>query len=620
MPIYAPDGSYTSQSTYAAAYDWSGVTNPVANITERDDQIRTTRLLGNIYAEYQFMEGLKYRGTLGGDLLQARRNYFRASTMPLNQLLPPTANEGSVSNRQNINWVTNHTLTYNRTFNQVHNLEALLGTEFQKNDFQRDTTAANKFPNDIVRTVNYGTVVLGQSFREQWSLASYFARVNYNLKDKYLLAVSVRRDGSSRFGTNNQWGTFPSASVGWRIAEEPFMKGIPVLSELKLRASYGLAGNNAFDNYAPIGLLGVDNYVFGNNLSNGLAGRSLGNEDLTWEKSRQLDIGTEVGLFGDRIYLTADYYRRITTGLLFSVPIPTLTGFGSYIRNIGEVSNHGWEFSLNTRNLTGAFNWTTDLNLSLNRNKVLALGPTGDPIRSASGIGETNITVIGEPLGNFYGYVQLGVFRDQTDLDSYPHFANTRPGDVKYQDVNEDNKIDANDRTLIGNNQPDFVYGMTNTFSFKGFDLGIVIQGVQGGEILNLSRRFYENLEGNQNQLTNVLDRWRSPENPGNGIVPRANSQTTGTNNAVSTRWVEDASYLRIRNATLGYNIPTTLASKVRMQSARVYAGIQNLYTFSKYLGYNPEVSGYENALTAGVDYGSYPLARTYTIGINIGF
>jgi hypothetical protein len=251
---------------------------------------------------------------------------------------------------------------------------------------------------------------------------------------------------------------------------------------------------------------------------------------------------------------------------------------------------------------------------------VLALGATGDPIRTGSGIGETNLTLIGQPLGNFFGYRQIGVFTDQTDLDSYPHFADSKPGDVKYEDVSGDGKIDANDRTTIGNNQPDFIYGITNTFSFKGVDLGVVIQGVQGGQILNLSRRFFENLEGSQNQLTTVLDRWRSPENPGNGKTPRGNSRTTGNNNAVSSRWVEDATYLRVRNVTLGYHLPAGLLSKVRLQTVRVYAGVQNPFTFTKYLGYNPEVSGYEGALTGGVDYGTYPLARTYTVGLNLGF
>lgn len=624
IPIYQADGlTYNSQGFYAAPYNWPSITNPVANITEVDNQIRTTRLLGNAYVELTLLKNLNYRGTIGGDIIQARQNYYQTSALPLNQLLPPTPNSAFAENSQNINWVTNHTLTYNRQIGDKHRLEGLIGLEAQKNDFERTRIDANNFPNDLVRTVNAGTILgtnASRNLRDQWSLASYFARVAYSLADKYLFNASIRRDGSSRFGQNNRWGTFPSASVGWRVSEEAFLRNNAVVSELKLKLSYGLAGNNAFtSNYPALGLLGNDNYVLGNALANGLAVNTISNPNLTWERSRQFDAGLELGLLNNRLFLTADYYRRVTTDLLLAVQVPTLTGFSSAVRNIGQVENKGVELALNTRNLTGVITWTTDLNISFNRNKVLALGPTGDPIRSGTGVGETNITLIGQPLGNLFGYRQIGVFRDQADVDNSPRFADARPGDVKYADVNSDGKIDANDRTSIGNNQPDFIYGVTNTFSFKGIDLGIVVQGVQGGEILNLSRRFYENLEGNSNQLTTVLNRWQSAQQPGNGVVPRANARTTGNNNAVSTRWVEDASYFRIRNITVGYNLPKTVVNRARMQSLRVYAGIQNALTLSNYLSYNPEVSGYEGPLTGGVDYGSYPIARTYTLGINIG-
>ena len=621
IPIYQADGvTYNSQASIAGAYDWAGVTNPVANITELDNTATTLRLLGNTYADLTIWKTLKYRATFGADLNYFRQNQFQTSAIPLNQLLPPNANSGSSATRQSINWVTSHTLGYNVSLMADHYLDALVGFESQKNDFESNSVNANRFPNDIVRTVNAGVIIGGSSLRDQWSLASYFARVGYTYKDRYLVNASIRRDGSSRFGANQRYGIFPSASIGWRVTEEPFMKNIPTISEMKLKVSYGLAGNNAFSNYGSIGILGADNYVFGNALVNGLATSTIGNDNLTWEKSRQTDIGLELGLWKNRIFFTADYYSRTTTDLLLSVQVPTLTGFSTASRNIGKVENKGMEFGLVTRNTTGNLKWMTDLNISFNRNKVLALGPTGDAIRSGTGVGETNITVIGKPLGNFYGYQQLGVFKDQADLDSYPHDATARPGDVKFADINNDGKINADDRTIIGNNQPDFIYGMTNTLSFKGFDLGITVQGIQGGQILNLSRRFIENLEGSQNQLSTVLNRWRSPQDPGNGIVPRANQRTTGNNNAISSRWVESASYFRVRNITLGYNLPKATLERVKIQSLRLYGGIQNAFTSTKYLGFNPEVSGYENALTGGVDYGSYPLARTYTIGLNIGF
>ena len=625
IPIYQADGvTYNSQAFYAAPYDWPGITNPVANITEADNRVTQLRLVGSAYSELAIWKALRYRGTIGGDLNYLRQNQYQTSAIVLNQLLPPNVSTGAAYTNQNINWVTNHTLGYTLDLGTTHHLDALVGLESQRNDFEESQITANNFPNDIVRTVNAGTITGGTSTRNQWSLASYFARVTYSYKDRYLFNASVRRDGSSRFGSTSRFGTFPSASVGWRIIEEPFMKTVPVISDLKLRASYGLSGNNAFtSNYPAIGVLSKDNYVLGNALANGLATSSIANPQLGWERSRQTDVGLDLGLFQNRILFSVDYYKRITTDLLLQVQVPTLTGFSTAVRNIGQVENKGMEFSLSTRNISGSgtgFTWTTDLNLSFNRNKVLALGPTGDAIRSGTGVGETNITVIGQPLGSFFGYQQLGIFQSQADLDAYPHFADSRPGDVKFADVNGDGKLTADDRTLIGNNQPDFIYGITNSFSFKGFDLNIVAQGVQGGQILNLSRRFYENLEGNANELTTVLGRWHSQQDPGDGKTPRANTRSTGNNNQVSSRWVESASYFRIRNITLGYALPRPVLQKIKVQTLRVYAGVQNAVTISKYLAYNPEVSGYEGPLTGGVDYGSYPLARTYTIGLNLGF
>ena len=627
IPIYQPNSTlYNSELYYAAPYDWPSVTNPVANINEIDNKVTQLRLLGNAYAELALWKNLRYRGTIGADVNYLRQNQYQTSALPLNGLLPPVTSTGSAYTSQNINWVTSHTLGYTHDIGLVHHLEGLIGLESQFNNFESSQVNANNFPNDIVRTVNAGTIIGGSSFNDQWSLASYFARATYSYRSRYLLNASVRRDGSSRFGPNSRIGTFPSASVGWRVTEEPFMKAVPAVSELKLRASYGLSGNNAFSsNYPAIGVLSKDNYVLNNTLVNGLATSSIGNDALGWEKSRQTDVGVDLGLFQCRIFVTVDYYKRITTDLLLSVQVPTLTGFTSAVQNIGQVANKGMEFSVSTRNFTGAggsggFSWTTDLNLSFNRNTVLALGPTGDAIRSGSGIGETNITVIGKPLGNFYGYQQLGIFQSQAELDAYPHFSDSRPGDVKYADVNGDGKITADDRTTIGNNQPDFIYGITNSFSFRGFDLNIVTQGVQGGQILNLSRRFFEGQEGNANQITTVLNRWHSAQDPGDGVTPRANSRSTGNNNQVSSRWVERASYFRIRNITLGYNVPKTVLQRIKLQSLRLYGGAQNLLTVSKYIGYNPEVSGFEGPLTGGVDYGSYPLARTYTIGLNIGF
>ncbi|GEP88809.1 SusC/RagA family TonB-linked outer membrane protein [Chitinophaga terrae (ex Kim and Jung 2007)] len=621
-PIYDDKGNYSSQAALAAPYNLPGITNPVANYSEYHSQFDQTNLISNVYAEYKFLPNLKYRVSGNVNLFQNRRNAYTTSKMPLNQQLPPTAATGSAFSEQELNWLVNQVLTYNVTFNNKHNLEVLAGTESNKVQYQSSNAAGSAFANDIVETLNAaGLPTSVTSQKTENATVSYFARVDYNYLSKYLLKISVRRDGSSIFGPDNRFGTFPAASVGWRVTEEPFMKNLSALSELKLRVSYGLSGNNAFSVYYPyMGTLGTANYAFTNNLATGLAINSLSNNSLGWERNQQLDLGLEIGLLKNRIFVSVDYYDRITKDLLLYVNVPTLTGFGSAYKNIGRMSNKGMEFVVNSYNLTGAFTWNTSANLSFNKNKVLELGPTGDPILTGSGIGETNITMIGQPIGSFYGYKQLGVFKDEADLHTNPHDKTTRPGDVKYADINGDGIIDAKDRTVIGNNQPDFIYGMTNTFSYKNIDLSVSIQGTQGGKILNLSRRFFDNLEGGGNNLSIILDRWRSPQNPGNGIEPRANARTTGNNNAVSSRWVEDGSYLRIQNVSLGYKLPKSVTDRIRLQQVRIYASVQNLYTWSKYLNFNPEVSNYEGALTGGVDYGSYPLARTMTLGINIGF
>lgn len=624
-PVYTADGlAYSSQAELAPAYNYPGVTNPVANITEQYNRLNTANLVANAYAEYKVLENLTYRATGNINFEGNRRNMYRSSRMPLNQLLPPTVATGTAASDQELSWLFNQVLDYHTTFNEDHNLSVLVGMESNRLAFESSSATGNAFPNDLVRTLNAsadGATTTATSFMEEISTVSYFARINYDYQGKYMVNVSVRRDGSSIFGPDRRWGSFPAVSAGWRISDENFMRDIRGLSELKLRASFGLSGNNAFNNYYPhAALLSTDNYAFNNVLANGLFASSPENRQLSWEKSEQLDLGLDLGLFNNRLYLTADYYNRMTRDLLLLVNVPTITGFDAVVQNIGEMQNRGWEFSVASQNLTGPFIWNTNANLSFNRNKVLALGPTGDPIRSGTGVGETNITMIGHPIGSFFGYRQIGIFMNQADLDAHPHDATSRPGDVKYADINGDGIFNADDREIIGNNQPDFIYGLNNSFSFKGFDLNIAIQGTQGGQVLNLSRRFFENLEGNQNQLTTVLNRWRSEAEPGDGVTPRANARTTGLNNAVSSRWVEDASYLRIQNVTLGYRLPTSIVNRWKLQQIRIYLSAQNLHTWTNYKGYNPEVSNYEgSALTGGVDYGSFPLARTISAGINIG-
>lgn len=628
VPVRNEDGTWASQSDFAVAGDGlTGVPNAVASATDIEKTNKNLRFFGNLYAEISILNNLKFKTTIGADIMNFRENYFRPSTVPKNGVsapLPSTDRKGYVENKEVINWLNENTLSYYESFG-LHEVDAVAGFTIQKNIYNQSKVEGSDFPDDIIRTLNNAKVRTGTSTIEEWSLVSYLARVNYRFNNRYYLTASIRTDGSSRFGKNNRYGYFPSGSVAWRLSQEDFMKDLTWLDDMKLRFSFGLTGNNSIPNYGSIGTMRKENYVFGagpGNVFAGAAQKGFANADLTWEKTQQYDLGLEFSVLNNRLSFSFDAYKRNTTDLLMNVDIPTITGFANAWRNIGKLDNKGIEIGINTVNIQkNDLQWNTNLNLSMNKNKVVALGPTDDPIYSDGGAGTTHITMIGEPIGSFYGYKQIGVYMNKADLDNTPRLADSHIGDVKFADIDGNGVINADDRTIIGNNMPDFTWGMTNTVAYKNFDFSVVLQGVHGNEVLHLGKRFYTQLEGNQNQMKDVLNRWQSEANPGDGWTPRANSLTTGQNNVVSSRWVEDASFVRINNLTLGYTLPGSFTQKCNMQYARVYFSVQNLATFTSYSGFNPETSFKEDNVTApGTDYGMYPLARTITLGVNVTF
>ena len=627
VPVYNEDGTWASQSMYAVASDGlTGVPNAVA-LTHIHNYDTDLRLFSNGYIELSLLKNLKLKSTIGADIREYRGEYFRPATIPNNgnvAPLPSTERKATEKSTEVINWLNENTITYFESWGK-HELDAVAGVTAQKNIYRYTEATGSDFPNDKIQTLNNATVKSSKSERKTWTLLSYLARVNYRYNNKYYLTASIRADGSSRFGKNNRYGYFPSGSVAWRLSQEDFLKDVKWLSDMKIRASYGITGNNNIGDYASIGIMENANYLLGTgtgNIVNGAAQKSFSNADLAWEKTRQTDLGFEISVLDSRLSLSLDLYYRKTTDLLMDVDIPTITGFEKAMQNIGKMRNKGLEITLSGTPFRGKdFTWDATGNISVNRNKVLALGPTGDPIFSDGGAGTTHVTMVGQPIGAFYGYKMLGIFKTKEELDSYPHLADTQVGDVMFEDVNGDHKIDADDRTIIGNNMPDFTWGMTHSFTFKNFDASISLQGVVGNEVLHLGRRFYTQGEGNQNQLKEMMGRWQSESNPGNGWIPRANSQPTGQNNAISSRWVEDGSFLRVNNLTVGYTLPEAFTKKCSIQRARVYVSTQNLLTITSYSGYNPETSFKEDNVTApGTDYGMYPLYRTCTFGINVTF
>lgn len=596
--------------------------NPLAIMKHVNDEIKHIRMFATAYANYNFMPGFKYRAYLGADINDFNRDFYLEREFRFRTAV--TGNPyGQANASRSLNWITEHTVDYLGEFGQ-HRLAGLAGFTAQKEEINQNMVFAINFPDDLVQTLNGGQIAGGFSTAEEWSLVSFLSRANYSYNGKYFTTLTLRADKSSRFGRSNQWGYFPSVSAGWLISEEDFMESLSQVNYLRLRASYGQTGNFLIPNYGSIGLLGSENYVFNNAVTGGAAPFTISNQKLSWESTTQAGVGLDVGILEDRINFTFDYYHSITSDLLLNVNIPSAFGYTTALTNIGEVLNKGFEFAITTRNLVGNFKWSTDFNYSTNHNEVLKLGPEGDPILSAGGAGIRHITMIGHPIGSYYGYVTDGLFLTPADIAARLPDAlapNPAPGDFKFKDINGDGRITAADRTVIGNYMPDYIFGITNRFSYKNVEASIFFQGVVGGEVLNLTSRHLKNGEANFNSYAAFNDRWRSPENPGNGKFPRADRQTGlhGGNDRPSDFQVEDATYFRIRNITMAYNVPKRILGN-SVSSARVYSSVNNVYTWSKYLGFNPEVNNWSGAsmLTQGEDYGAYPIMRTFTLGINL--
>jgi TonB-linked SusC/RagA family outer membrane protein len=633
---YDSDGNYTKVTGQGIGL--SEVDNPVKIAREYFHQQGTLRLLGTSFLEYTLANNLKFKTLVGGDIRNFREDIFSNSLINPNSVNLTKPAVGSNTTSQTRNWLAEFTLSYAKSFGN-HNVDAVLGYTAQNEMWDFNRINGTNFPNDNIKTMNAaGLITSAVNTKEEWSLLSYLARVNYNFDDRYLLTATFRQDGSSRFGVNNRWGFFPSVSLGWRLSEENFMSDIDWISELRIRASTGLTGNNFISNYGAIGLTGPENYIFGANggvIANGIRLANIPNSKLGWETNRQTDIGLELGFLQNRFYISADYYQKRTSDLLLNVPVPTLTGYSTALQNIGEILNKGFEFTVTSRNTVGAFKWTTDFNFSTNDIRVTALGPDGSPIisrQATSATAPTHITQIGAAPGSFYGYQVIGVYQNQQEIDNSAVIKNgngtiqSRPGQLKFADINGDGVITAADRTILGSPFPDFTWGMTNNFAYKNFDFTFTLQAVQGFEVLNMARRYYGNYSGTYNVLRSTANGWKSEADPGDGVSPQLNrnfNSIPGSNvvNNVASLLVEDGSFIRIRNITLGYTLPAASLNKLKISSARLSFTVQNAFTFTNYEGYNPEVSAQGGSpLVPGVDAGGYPLARSFMFGLNVGF
>lgn len=611
-PYINPDGSLPLTATSTGLFpnpNWYRVAQEVKNNT------RTGRILSNAFGTIEIIKGLNFKTSVNIDYTNQQYNRFSPSTSGSLFAPPPNMTSATERNFVNYSWLTENTLNYNRSFGD-HNLDALVGYTAQKYHSDYGNVDATGFPNDKIQSLAAATQFTTQFDTQEWSLASLVSRLNYNYKGKYLLSASFRRDGSSRFGSNVKYGNFPAISAGWNVTDEDFMKTLPVVSNLKLRAGYGLNGNFNIGNYSYLVNTAATNYPYNGTLFPGFGLSNIGNQGLTWEKSKQLDIGLDLGLFKNRIFFTYDYFNKITTDMLLNVDVPTGTGFSSVTTNAGKFKFTGHEFAVTSQNLVGALKWSTNFNISFVRNKVVNVDPyvgqlpRGDP-------NNPSIVQVGSPIGLFYGYKFLGVYKDQQDFDNSPKYATSSVGTVKMADVNGDGVINLNDLTVIGNPNPDFTFGMTNNLSYKNFDFSVVASGSYGNDIQNRTLEYIQNLDGVFNVTKDVARRWKSPQDPGDGVHPKAGAYTIERN--TNSRWVSDGSFLTIKNITLGYLLP--FQNNKYLKSVRLFASVQQAFVFTKYSGANPEVNSYNgdsNGLVQGIDNTTYPVPRTFNFGLNV--
>jgi len=622
--IYNEDGSLIP---YIQSPGTFGNPNPVLYMNERTDKSSKLKLLMSTYAEYSFLDNLKFKTTFNVDYQDESGEYFRPSTIP-NQNAPGLSiPSGSYWRGQYLNWANENTLNYDYSTESGHTISALAGYSIQMQKNKSAGFNGSQFPDDDIKTLNGAARITGGTGIEDWGLISYLARVNYSYLNRYILTASYRADGSSRFGKDNRWGSFPSVAVAWRLSEEAFLKDKEWVNDLKIRASFGRSGNFNIANYASLSSIGTANYVFGGSLAPGRTMNSLGNSFLSWERMKELNIGLDFSTWNNRLTFTANYYKRNTLDLLLNTPIPNSSGFGSVTENRGDVENKGFEFSVSSTNIAREnFTWNTDFNISFNRNKVIALGRSTDPIYSgASSEGNfTNITRIGEPVGMIIGYVVDGIYQNQADLDKYPSFPGAIPGNLRMRDVNGDGEITPNDDfDVIGNPYPDFTLGMTNTLTYKGFDARVMFVASMGQEMLHATRFYTDNIDGVFNVRKEVADRWRSESNPGSGLVPTTNGTGRGRVMYRDTHslFIDKTDYLWIKNITLGYTLPKSIGGV--LNNLRIYTNLQNPFVFTGYDG-NPEGTninrGDISPLVAGIDYSAYPVPRIYTLGLNFNF
>ncbi len=626
-PVYNGDGSFNNY--IGGTNGVFGTVNPVQEMYEMDRHLNQTNILTNGYIQLSFLKHFKFKSSVNATLINYEQMEFRPSTLAGTGFSQPPPRNATKMERyyKSTNVAADQLLTYSNSIGD-HSFEALVGFTAQEQTDKVITGTGNQFPDDIVRVLDVATIknvtssataldLTAINGEASWSLLAYFGRVNYSFKDKYLFSGTFRREGSSRFGVNNKYGNFPAASVGWRITEESFMPDISWLTDLKLRASFGVTGNNSIGNYTSLAAMNASNYVLGTTLVNGKVLSSFANVELGWEQSKQTDVGIDLGLFDNKVTLVAEYYHRTTDNMLLSVQIPAISGFNNTFSNIGKVQNKGVELALDYRTKISQVNFHSNFNISFNRNKVLAIRGGTDAIWQGSFYGGHSVSRVGRPIGMITGYKMIGIFNTDEEIAASPTQDGAIPGVYKYLDANDDGVIsyasDDRDMVEIGNPYPDFTWGLTLGGDYRGFDINILLTGAQNYDIYRNIEATTMNMDGVFNILHSGINRWRSDADRGDGRG--ATSNTWKWERESNSRYIYDASHMWIKNISIGYNFPKMSG----LSKVRVFFNAENLALISDYPGSNPEVNQ-RGGTQPGIDDEVYPVPRTFTMGANIKF
>lgn len=606
--IYEPDGAYTLRNPFENIF-----ANPIATMNEETNKSISNRLFGTAYGEFTIWDNLSVKILFGVDnSYNTEKNY-----------IPATIYEGSGTNGQaglgssnSYSWLNENTLSYNKAFGK-NQIDALVGYTQQTLSFESFNAGAQQFVTDALsyNSLQSGSTILRpNSNTYSWAVVSYLGRVNYNYDNRYFITVGLRKDGASRFGSKNKWGNFPSAAVSWKLSEEPFFKELKkAIRELKIRTSYGVTGNQEIGQYQSLSTLYSLTYLYGSTATTGFAPNNISNSELGWEKTNQFNLGLDLAFFDNKLNLSVDGYYKKTNDLLLNVEIPWTSGFKSSLQNFGSVSNKGIEFEISGRNLlNGKVQWNPAFNITFNKNKVLSIG-TG----ATSYISGNYIIQVGQSLGNFYGAITNGILQvgEEAAKGKYTGNSVPAPGDRLYKDINGDSAYTvAADKAIIGNAQPKFIFGFTNNVSYKGFELNFLIQGAYGNKILTSNKQSLELFTGQQNASVTALDRW-TPEHPSN-TIPRAKLDPAPV---FSDRFVEDGSFVRLKNISLTYRLPQSFYKIIGLSGLDIFMNAQNLVTITRYTGFDPEVTSGSN-VSPSTDLDIYPSSKSWNAGVRVRF